>query len=80
MQFQVEEDRQAQLGHLVHAMVAVGIEELQPQLHPADMATHLAGQCHRRIQPGQIQRDKDRVVIHGVGSLKLKSVAGGVRQ
>ena len=55
VQLQVEKDRQAQLGQFMHAVVAVGAEEFQPQLQPADMVLHLAGNGLGSLQTGQVE-------------------------
>ena len=61
MQLQVKEDRQAHLGQFMHAVVAMGAEEFQPQLQPADVAFHLAGKGFGGFETGQVKREVDGV-------------------
>jgi hypothetical protein len=72
VQLQVEENRQADLGQLMHAVMAMGAEELQPQLDPADMGLHLARQGFGGIEAGQVKGEIERVAVHdGDPMLKL---------
>ena len=68
VEFEVEEDRQPDLGQFVHAVVAVRAEEFQTQLDPADMALDLFGQGARRVDARQIEGEIDWVA-HVVAGL-----------
>lgn len=52
MQLEVEEDRQAELRHFVHPVMAVGAEEFEAELQPADMVAHPLRQRQRGIEVG----------------------------
>ena len=65
VQLQVEKDRQADLGDLVHTVGAMRAEEFQPQLQPADMRLHLAGQRLGSVEAGQVEGEVDGIVMHG---------------
>jgi hypothetical protein len=52
VQLEIEEDRQADLGDLVHAVVAMGAEEFEAKLEPADMALDLLRERHGGIETG----------------------------
>lgn len=76
VQFQVEEDRQAELRHLVHAVLPMGAEEFEAELDATDMG---AGACGYRLGAGEIggvDRDVDRA--HATGSSAMAGVATGV--
>src|SRR5690606_11732398 len=66
VQLEVEEDRQADVRDLVHTMVAVRAEELEPELEAADMRLDLFGQRPRRVELRQVERQVDRIG-HGAG-------------
>ena len=57
----------------MHAVGAVGAEEFQPQLHPADMRLDLARHLLRLAQLRHVEREVDWIA-HGIGSVL---VAGG---
>ena len=64
VQFQIEEDRQAEMGDLVDAVVAVRAEELEPELESADMALDLLRERLGGVEPRNVEREEDRVVVH----------------
>src|SRR5690606_27664299 len=66
VQLEVEEDRQADVRDLVHTMVAVRAEELEPELEAADMRLDLFGQRPRCVELRQVERQVDRIG-HGAG-------------
>lgn len=63
------------MGNLVHAVMAVGAEELQPQLESADVILDLFGQRARRIELRQVEREINRVA-HGANDLFSSSTTG----
>ena len=68
VEFQIEEDRQAHLCDLVHAVVPVLAEKLEAQLQAADMALHLFGKSTCCIETRQIEGEIDWVA-HVVADL-----------
>src|SRR3546814_4178549 len=50
VELEVEEDRQAELRHLMDAVMAVGAEEFEPELEPADVMAHLLRQRLRGVE------------------------------
>ena len=61
MELQVEEDRQADMGDLVHAVMAVRAEELEPELEPADMRLDLFGKGLGGFELRNIESEVDRI-------------------
>ena len=64
VQFEIKKYRQADMGNFVNAVVAMGAEKFQPQLQPANMALDLLCQYERGIEPGQVKRKKQGVMVH----------------
>src|SRR5688572_29003010 len=60
VELEVEEDRQAELGHLAHTVAAVGGEEFETELEPADMVADLCRDRLRALEIGSVDRDEDR--------------------
>ena len=76
VQLQVEEDRQAKLRHLVHAVLPMGAEEFQAELDAADMG---AGAGSDRFGAGEVGRvDRDVDGAHATGSSTVAGVVTGV--
>ncbi len=70
--FQVEEDRQSDPRDFVDAVMAMRAEEFEPELEPADMSLDQLRQRGGGIELGDVEREKDRVVVH-----QVRSVFGG---
>ena len=64
VELEIKEDWQSDLRNLVNPVVAMGIEELEPQLQPADMVLDLAGEGFGGIKPGNIERKIDWIGVH----------------
>ena len=60
VQFQVEEDRQPEVGDVHHPGAPVAQEELQPQLDSPGMAADRLDDGSRLIDVGGVDRDVDR--------------------
>src|SRR3546814_653565 len=81
VEFEVEEDRQADLRHLMHAVMAVGAKEFETQLQPADMMPdllrqRLGGVEVRRVD-GEIER-RCHCVSNGDGGMSSTGRGAGV--
>lgn len=61
MQFEIEEDRQPDLGDLMHPVMAMGAKELEAEFQPPDVALYLAGEGFGSIKPRNVEREVDRV-------------------
>ena len=66
VELEIEEDRQSQSGDLMDPVVAVGAEEFEPQLDPADVRVDFLRQLQRRFELGHVEREIDRVGHAGV--------------
>ncbi len=64
MKLQIEEHRQALLGHAHIAGEPMRIEELHAHLHQPHMRLQRAGKPHRLFQVGRVEGDADRVDWH----------------
>ena len=64
MQLEIEENRQSQLVHFEHTVVAMREDEFQAQLDPADMRSSLARDFERGVEPREIERQIDRISVH----------------
>ena len=59
VELEVEEHRQAEIGHFANAVATVGGEEFKPELDPADMMANAQRDRLGAIEIGRIQRDID---------------------
>ena len=67
MQFEIEKDRHADMGDLVHTVVAMRTEEFETEFQAANMALYLAGKVKGSVEAGQVKRKVNR--IHGFPSV-----------
>ena len=85
VQLEVEEDRQADVGDLVHAVVAVRAEELEPELEPADVRLDLARPAPwpRRAAAGRARGrsgcSRTQVDRRGAAALRARRLGGAER-
>ena len=75
VELEVEEDRQAERGHLADAVGAVGREEFEAELDPADMGPDLGGNGFGAVEIGRVDRDVDRAASFGRPGLGCRSPA-----
>ena len=68
VELQIEEDRQTQLVHFEHTVVAMGVEEFHPQLQSADMRCGLFSHFERGVEAREIEREIDRICVHCGGA------------
>jgi hypothetical protein len=60
VELEVQEDRQAELRHLVDAVEAVGAVEFEAKLNAADMVADPAGKVARGGEIDHVEGQKDR--------------------
>ena len=61
VQLEVEEDRQTQRRHRLDPARALGGEELEPELDPADMRRERPRERQRALEVGTVDGAEDRV-------------------
>src|SRR5689334_24714823 len=75
VKFEVEEDRHLALGDPKHALLAVGAEEFETELHSAGDAEHVASERCGAVNVRRVDGDEDRV--HATGSFASASFSAG---
>src|SRR5207248_494781 len=78
VEFQVQKDRQPDVGEVHHPGPAVVAEELEPKLYPCGMAADRLRQCSGAIEVRRVDRDIDRAAHGTLSSTGYAWFAGRV--